>query len=93
LSTLCPQNQCGYDISNEIAKQCNGDGQTCFGGVGFTNSINGDGIIFIGAANSTFSLDYYHKGPIEAHEFTHVIQKSQFRGKPGNLGFIPRWLL
>jgi hypothetical protein len=93
LSTLCPQNQCGYDISNEIAKQCNGDGQTCFGGVGFTNSVNGDGIIFIGAANSTFSSDYYHKGPIEAHEFTHVIQKSQFTGKLGSLGFIPRWLV
>ena len=93
LSALCPQNQCGYDISTEIAKQCNLDGQTCFGGVGFTNSFNGDGIIFIGAANSTFSSDYYHKGPIEAHEFTHVIQKSQFTGKPGNLGFVPRWLV
>jgi hypothetical protein len=81
----------GYDYSGEAKKQCSAPDR-CNSASALANSATGLKTILITAAQYLSTDPNFSSGTVEAHEYTHTIQDTQFEGSNYGHGDIPRWL-
>ena len=82
----------GYDTSGDVKKLCPSR-DNCNSAGALTNSVTGIGLTMVTASDQNRSNPIFNSGTLEAHEYSHTIQKKQYFGRmPQNLA-PPQWLV
>ena len=81
----------GYDVSGEVKKLCPSR-NSCNSAAALSNSVTGIGLTIVTASDQMRTDPVFYSGTLEAHEYSHTIQKKQYFGRiPQGLA-PPQWL-
>ena len=81
----------GYDTSGDVKKLCPSR-NNCNSAGALTNSVTGIGLTMITASDQERSNPIFLSGTLEAHEYSHTIQKKQYFGRMPQGLAPPQWL-
>ena len=81
----------GFDTSDTVRKMCPSR-NTCNAAASLTNSETGIGLTVVTASDQMRNDPVFYSGPVEAHEYSHTIQKQQYFGRMPQGLAPPQWL-
>jgi len=81
----------GYDTSDTVRKMCPSR-NSCNAAAALTNSVTGIGLTVVTASEQMRNDPVFNSGTLEAHEYSHTIQKKQYFGRMPQGLAPPQWL-
>ena len=81
----------GYDTSDTVRKMCPSR-NSCNAAAALSNSVTGIGLTVVTASDQMRNDPVFNSGTLEAHEYSHTIQKKQYFGRMPQGLAPPQWL-
>ena len=81
----------GYDTSDTVRKMCPSR-NSCNAAAALSNSVTGIGLTVVTASEQMRNDPVFNSGTLEAHEYSHTIQKKQYFGRMPQGLAPPQWL-
>lgn len=81
----------GYDTSDTVRKMCPSR-NNCNAAAALSNSVTGIGLTVVTASDQMRNDPVFNSGTLEAHEYSHTIQKKQYFGRMPQGLAPPQWL-